>query len=95
MQEASKALEKKLAKNAKRKREELAERVENAETRQRDVQMRYAVIKNEMTHRSVEAIKSYRQEVEDRKSAERQSQVNNEMKKHEAFMTYLTERKQK
>lgn len=75
MQEQSKALEKKLAKNARRKREELMEKVEKAETRQRDVKTRYTAIKSEINNRSVEAIKSYRHEIEQRKSKEMQDQV--------------------
>jgi hypothetical protein len=47
MQDESKALDRKLAKCERRKKEELMERIEKAETRQRDVQVRYNSIKAE------------------------------------------------
>ena len=95
MQDESRALDRKLAKCERRKKEELMERIEKAETRQRDVQVRYNSIKAEMNNRSMEAIKSYRHEVENRKSKELQVMQKAEQDNHRAFLNYLTERKDK
>ena len=70
MQEDVKARERKMAKAAKAKRIELMERIEKFEERQMQVKERYSHIKGEITNRSMEAIKSYRHEVEGRKANE-------------------------
>ena len=72
---------------------ELAEKVEKDTNRQRDVKMKWQSFKAEINNRSVEAIKSYRHEAEQRRSTEIANMQKDEQDKYRAFMNYLSEQK--